>query len=277
MPKLSANLSLLFCELSTIEERVAAAAEYGFRGVEYMFPYGEEIGARKAQLRALGVEQVLFNLPAGDFASGERGIAVDPGRVEEFRRGVLDAVRIAPELGCKRVNCLVGKALPDLDRATQQSTLVANLRFAADALRPVGVTLLVEPLNRIETPGFSLGTSAEALALLAFVGRPNFQLLYDCYQAQRAEGNVMATVQANLEAIGHIQIADSPARHEPGTGELAYGRILPFFDAIGYRGWVGLEYKPSTTTSESLTWIGSLGVITSDSLVDPYSLENRCV
>ena len=260
MPKLAANLSFLFGELATIEERVAAAAEAGFRGVEYMFPYGEEIAARQAQLRALGVEQVLFNLPAGDFSNGERGIAVDPSRVEEFKRGVADEVRIAAELGCPRVNCLVGKALPDLDRDTQQRTLVANLRFAADELRAAGVTLLVEPLNRIETPGFFIGTSSEALALLAVVGRPNLRLQFDCYHAQRVEGNIMATVQANLDAIGHIQIADSPARHEPGTGELAYDRILPFFDAIGYDGWVGLEYKPSTTTLKSFAWIESLGL-----------------
>jgi len=260
MPRLAANLSFLFGEFATIEERVAAAAEAGFRGVEYMFPYGEEIAARKAQLRALGVEQVLFNLPAGDFSSGERGIAVDPSRVDEFKRGVADAVRIAGELGCPRVNCLVGKSLPDLDRDTQQRTLVANLRFAADELRVAGVTLLVEPLNRIETPGFFIGTSSEALALLALVGRPNLRLQFDCYHAQRVEGNIMATVQANLDAIGHIQIADSPARHEPGTGELAYDRILPFFDAIGYDGWVGLEYKPSTTTLKSFAWIESLGL-----------------
>ena len=260
MPRLAANLSFLFGEFATIEERVAAAAEAGFRGVEYMFPYGEEIAARKAQLRALGVEQVLFNLPAGDFSSGERGIAVDPSRVDEFKRGVADAVRIAGELGCARVNCLVGKVLPDLDRDTQQRTLVANLRFAADELRVAGVTLLVEPLNRIETPGFFIGTSSEALALLALVGRPNLRLQFDCYHAQRVEGNIMATVQANLDAIGHIQIADSPARHEPGTGELAYDRILPFFDAIGYDGWVGLEYKPSTTTLKSFAWIESLGL-----------------
>lgn len=260
MPKLSANLSFLFGELATIEERVAAAAECGFHGVEYMFPYGEDVAARKAQLHALGVEQVLFNLPAGDFAAGERGIAVDPSRVDEFKRGVADAVRIAGDLGCTRVNCLVGKSLPDVARNVQQYTLVANLRFAADELRAAGVTLLVEPLNRIETPGFFVGTSGEALALLALVGRPNFQLQYDCYHAQRVEGNIMATVQANLDAIGHIQIADSPARHEPGTGEMAYERILPFFDAIGYEGWVGLEYKPSTTTRASFAWIESLGL-----------------
>jgi hydroxypyruvate isomerase len=260
MPKLSANLSFLFGELATIEERVAAAAECGFRGVEYMFPYGEDVGARRDQLRALGVEQVLFNLPAGDFAAGERGIAVDPSRVDEFKRGVADAVKIATDLGCKRVNCLVGKAIPEVARDVQQTTLVANLRYAADELRAVDVTLLVEPLNRIETPGFFVGTSAEGLALLALVGRPNFRLQYDCYHAQRVEGNIMATVQANLDAIGHIQIADSPARHEPGTGELAYDRILPFFDAIGYDGWIGLEYKPSSSTRASFAWIDALGV-----------------
>jgi hydroxypyruvate isomerase len=260
MPKLSANLSLLFTEHATIEERVAAAAGCGFHGIEYASPYGEDIGARKAQLRALGVEQVLFNLPMGDAASGERGFAVDPSRTGEFKRGVAEAVRIAGELGCTRVNCLAGKAIADLDRDTQQRTLISNLRYAADELRAAGVTLLIEPLNRIDVPGFFIGTTSEALALLAIAGRPNLRLQYDCYHAQRAEGNVMATVQANLEAIGHIQIADSPARHEPGTGELDYGRILPFFDAIGYEGWVGLEYHPSAGTRAGLAWIKALGI-----------------
>jgi hydroxypyruvate isomerase len=262
MPRLSANLSFLFGEFETIEERVAAAAGCGFRGVEYASPYGEDIAARKAQLQALGVEQVLFNLPMGDRAAGERGFANDPNRVEEFKRGVADAVRIALELDCRRINCLAGKSLPDVDRDLQQRTLVANLRYAADELRSIGATLLIEPLNRIDTPGFFVGTSAEALVVLALVARPNLQIQYDCYHAQRSEGNIMATVQANLEAIGHIQIADSPARHEPGTGELAYERILPFFDAVGYDGWVGLEYVPSTTTRASLGWIEALGLAT---------------
>jgi len=261
LPKLSASLSFLFCELPTIEARVAAAAECGFHGVEYAFPYGEDIAARRAQLRALGVEQVLFNLPAGDFAAGERGIAADPSRVEEFRRGVADAARVTRELGCVRVNCLAGKTLPDVSRDVQQRTLVTNLRFAADELRAAGATLLVEPLNRIENPGFFIGTSSEALVLLALVGRPNFKVLFDCYHAQRAEGNLLATVRANLEAIGHIQIADSPGRHEPGTGELAYERILPAFDALGYEGWVGLEYNPTRSTRESLTRLQVLGLL----------------
>jgi hydroxypyruvate isomerase len=254
MPKLSANLSFLFGELPTIAERVAAAAECGFRGIEYMFPYGEDIGVRKAQLRELGLEQVLFNLPAGDFAAGERGIATDPSRVDEFRRGVAQAAFIAPELGCKRVNCLVGIAPTGVAPETLWTTLVANLQHAADALAAHNVTLLAEPLNRIETPGFFIGTTEEWLTLRQAVDRPNFMLQYDCYHAQRAEGNLMATVRANLGLIGHVQIADSPGRNEPGTGELAYERILPFFDALGYDGWIGLEYKPSTTTRESLRW-----------------------
>jgi hydroxypyruvate isomerase len=255
MPKFSANLSFLFQELPTIAERVEAAASCGFRGVEYMFPYGEDIGVRSAQLRALGLEQVLFNLPAGDFAAGERGIAVDPARIEEFRRGVAEAVFIAPELGCSRVNCLVGKALPAHSRETMWKTLVGNLQFAADALAVQNVRLLVEPLNRIETPGFFIGTTAEWLELGEAVARPNFMLQYDCYHAQRVEGNLMATLRANLGLIGHIQIADSPLRNEPGTGELAYERILPYLDELGYEGWVGLEYKPATTTRESFGWM----------------------
>jgi hydroxypyruvate isomerase len=252
-------LSFLFGELGTMVERIDAAAECGFNAVEYMFPYAEDVGALRARLQQRKMKQALFNLPAGDFANGERGIAVDPRRVAEFRAGVADAIRIAGELGCPRINCLIGKTLPDVDAATTRATLVDNLRYAADAFKPAGLTLLIEPLNRIETPGFAIGTSSEALELIAEVQQPNFKLQYDCYHAQRAEGNLIATLQAHIEKIGHVQIADSPGRNQPGTGELAYDRILRSLDAFGYPDWVGLEYKPSNRTRESFSWIEAYG------------------
>jgi len=252
--RFSANLSFLFQELP-LYERIDAAAEHGFRGVEYMFPYDYGVGELKRRLRANGLTQVLFNLPPGDWAKGERGIASDPSRVEEFRRGVDDAAQIARELECTRVNCLTGIAVPGLDPALARDTLVANLRYATAALGDAGVTCLVEPLNRIETPGFLIGTTAEAFALIDEVGAPNFELQFDVYHAQRAEGNIIATIRAHAARIGHVQIADSPGRNEPGTGELAWERILPVFDEVGYDGWIGAEYRPSLPIPQTFAWL----------------------
>lgn len=257
MPRFSANLSFLFPDLAFLD-RLDAAAENGFRGVEYMSPYEYDVAEIKRRLRAHRLEQVLFNLPVGNFAAGERGYASDPDRVPEFRRGVLDAVAIARELECTRVNCLVGIAVTGLSAGRARETLVANLRHAADGLASIGATLLVEPLNRIETPNFLIGTTAEGLALIAEVARPNFKLQYDCYHAQRVEGNVIATLREHLGIIGHVQIADSPARNEPGTGELAYERILPALDGFGYDGWVGLEYRSSLPVPQTFGWMNTL-------------------
>ncbi len=260
MPRFSANLSFLFGERATIAERIDAAAGAGFTGVEYMFPYAEDVGALRDRLRAGRLEQVLFNLPAGDFAAGERGIAADPARRDEFARGVADAVRIAGDLRCRRVNCLVGKRLPEVDEQRARAALVGNLRHAAAALAAADVLLVIEPLNRIETPDFFIGTTAEALALIDEVSHPNLALQYDCYHAQRAEGNLIATIRAHAaRRFGHVQIADSPDRQEPGTGEIAYERVLHALDASGYTGWVGLEYKPAARTEDGLDWIERLG------------------
>jgi hydroxypyruvate isomerase len=260
MPKFCANLSFLFQELPSLPARIEAAGALGFSGVEYASPYADDVGALRASLQRSGMKQVLFNLPAGDMAAGDRGFAVDPARTGEFRKGVADALRIAGELGCSRINCLAGRRVPGVDQPTMQSTLVNNLQYAADAFASSGITLMLEPLNRIDTPDFTVGTMAEALELLALVGRPNFKVQYDCYHAQRSEGNLLATLRTHLASIGHIQIADSPDRHEPGTGELAYGRILRAIDDLGYDGWVGIEYKPSTpVTADSFGWIERYG------------------
>jgi len=257
MPRYSANLSFLFGELPFLD-RIDAAAERGFRGVEYASPYEFELAQIKRRLQSGHLEQVLFNLPMGNAAAGERGYASDPGRVDEFRRGVTAALAIAAELHCSRINCLTGIAIAGLDPTLARDTLVANLRFAARACAAANITLLVEPLNRIDTPGFLIGTTAEALALIDAVGAPNLKLQYDCYHAQRSEGNLIATLHAQIGRIGHVQIADSPQRNEPGTGELAYERILSALDALGYEGWVGLEYKPSRSTLESFSWLDAL-------------------
>jgi hydroxypyruvate isomerase len=257
MPRFSANLSFLYPELPFLD-RIDAAGASGFRGVEYMAPYDYELAEIKKRLRAHGLAQVLFNLPVGNFAAGERGYATDPTRVKEFRRGVEAAVSIARELDCTRVNVLCGIAVPGLDAATARATLIENVQYAAASLAAIGATLVVEPLNRIETPNFVIGTTAEGLALIAEADAPNFALQYDCYHAQRSEGNIIATLRANIARIKHVQLADSPGRNEPGTGELAYERILPVLDELGYAGWVGLEYKPSRATDETLGWMRAL-------------------
>jgi hydroxypyruvate isomerase len=254
--RFSANLSFLFQELP-FYDRIEAAAANGFRGVEYMAPYDYEVAEIKRRLRAHGLTQVLFNLPAGDFAKGERGFATDPERVGEFRVGVAAAVAIARELECTRVNCLAGIAIPGLDPARARTTLVDNLRYAARALDAIGATLVVEPLNRIDTPGFVIGTTAEALSVIDETGARNFKLQYDVYHAQRSEGNVIATIRAHAARFGHVQIADSPGRNEPGTGELAYERILPVFDEVGYDGWIGAEYRPSRPVPDTFSWMAA--------------------
>ncbi|HEV3087895.1 MAG TPA: TIM barrel protein [Candidatus Elarobacter sp.] len=257
MPRFSANLSFLFQDLP-FYDRIDAAAANGFKGVEYMFPYDYDLAEIKRRLKSNGLEQVLFNLPAGDFAKGERGIAADPERVEEFREGVDNAVDAARELNCTRVNMLVGIAKPNHDGAYARVTLLKNAKYAARALDAAGVTLVVEPLNRIETPGFIIGTTVEGLGLIAETGAKNFKLQYDIYHAQRSEGNVIATIRAHAKQFGHVQIADSPGRNEPGTGELAYERILPVLDEVGYDGWVGLEYRPSLPAPATFAWIDTV-------------------
>ena len=257
MLRFDANLSFLFQELPFFE-RFGAAAACGFRGVEYMSPYEYEIAEIRRALDSHGLEQVLFNLPVGDFAAGERGIACDPGRVAEFRRGVGDAVAVARELGCTRINCLAGIERPDVPPLAAHETLLENLRFAGAALREIGATLLIEPLNRIETPGFVVGTPSEGFALIAEAAVPNLALQYDVYHAQRAEGNVLATLRAHGAAIRHVQIADSPGRNEPGTGELAYERILPSLEEFGYDGWIGCEYRPSLPVPQTFAWRDAL-------------------
>jgi hydroxypyruvate isomerase len=254
MPKFAANLTMLFNEVDFLG-RFEAAAKGGFRGVEYLFPYPFPREALADQLSKHGLIQVLHNLPAGDWAKGERGIACIPGRESEFRDGVGLALSYAKALGCRQLNCLVGippkNAEPDKIRAT----LVANLRFAARELDSAGVKLLVEPCNTHDIPDFYLSRSAETLELFAEVGEPNLWLQYDVYHMQRMEGELTATITRLLSRIAHVQIADNPGRNEPGTGEINYHFLFRRLDEIGYDGWIGCEYKPRTTTVEGLGWL----------------------
>ena len=225
MLRFSANLSMLFLEYSFLE-RFDKAAQSGFRGVEFMFPYDYDIDVLKEKLQTNQLEHTLHNLPAGDWAAGERGIACIPGREEEFRDGVAAAVRYAKELGNKKINCLVGKTPAEFSDEQIQQTLVENLRYAANMLAQEDILLLIEPINHFDMPGFHLTGTQQALALIDSVGCNNIKIQYDIYHMQRMEGELTQTMTTWANKIGHLQIADNPRRGEPGTGEINYDFIL---------------------------------------------------
>lgn len=253
MPRFAANLSMLFTEVDFLD-RFAAAAEAGFTGVEYLFPYDFPAEEIKARLDANKLEQVLFNLPAGDWAKGERGIACHPDRVEEFRAGVDKAIAYAKVLGNKQVNCLAGIRPQGPDCATVEKTFVDNLKYAADTLEAAGLRLVMEMINTRDIPGFYLNTTKQALAIREKVGSANLFLQYDIYHMQIMEGDLARTVEGNLAVINHVQLADNPGRNEPGTGEINYRFLFQHLERIGYQGWVGAEYRPATTTEAGLGW-----------------------
>ena len=257
MPRFSANLSMLFQEYDFLD-RFQKAKEAGFAGVEYLFPYQWPADQLAALLVRYGLRQVLHNLPAGDWGAGERGIACIPGREGEFQDGVGRAISYAKTLGCSQLNCLIGKRPDGIPGDKLTDTLATNLAFAAASLEKEGIKLLIEPLNTRDIPGFFLAHTADALAIRTLVNHPNLYLQYDVYHMQVMEGNLIQTITKNLESIAHIQIADNPGRHEPGTGEINYANIFRALDADGYAGWVGCEYIPLTTTEEGLRWMRQL-------------------
>ena len=257
MPKFAANLSMLFTEEDFLD-RFMAAAEAGFKGVEYLFPYDYSAVELKARLDDHGLTQVLHNLPAGDWGAGERGIACHPDRVEEFRAGVEKAIDYATVLGCKQVNCLAGIQPQGVSLEQARRTLVENLRYAAEKLEAAGLLLLAEPINTRDIPGFFLNRTEQALAIFDEVGSPNLKLQYDIYHMQIMEGDLAPTIEKHLARIAHVQLADNPGRHEPGTGEIHYPFLFAYLDRLGYDGWIGCEYKPKTTTREGLGWLDSV-------------------
>jgi hydroxypyruvate isomerase len=253
MPKFAANLSMLFNEIVFID-RFEAAARAGFRGVECWFPYAFDADQIADKLNACRLELVLHNLPAGNWASGERGIACHPDRVDEFREGVEQAVRYAKILGTRQLNCLAGITPAAVSKANANKTMVSNLRFAADKLKTAGIRLLIEPINTFDIPGFFLSHTGRALEMIRETGSDNVFLQYDIYHMQRMEGELANTIQAHLGMIKHIQLADNPGRSEPGTGEINYRYLFALLDRIGYDGWVGCEYRPRADTVEGLGW-----------------------
>lgn len=257
MPKFAANLTMLFTEHAFLD-RFEAAAKAGFKAVEFLFPYAWTAEEIKQRLDANGLTPVLHNLPAGDWDAGERGIACHPDRVSEFRDGVSKAIAYAKVLGVGQLNCLVGKAPAGVPEDLLRHTVIENLRFAAAELKKAGLRLLIEPINTLDIPNFYLSRTVQAIEILDEVGADNAFVQYDIYHAQRMEGELANTAQKHLARIGHVQLADNPGRNEPGTGEINYAFLFTHLDRIGYDGWIGCEYKPTTTTEAGLGWIKRL-------------------
>jgi hydroxypyruvate isomerase len=251
MPRLAANLSTLFPEMGFLE-RFAAAAKAGFRGVEYQYPYEWRAAEIAARARDAGVEVVLHNMPRGQ--NGEHGTACLPGRERAFRGDLERAMDYAREAGCKRLHCMAGVVPAGAGADAVHSAYIANMRHAAVRLASEGMQLLIEPLSARTVAGCYLTGSAQAIELLGEIGTPNAFLQYDVFHMQVMEGNLAETIARLLPQIGHMQIADVPGRHEPGTGEINFGFLLPYIDRLGYSGWIGCEYNPLADTAEGLKW-----------------------
>lgn len=254
MPRFAANLSMLFTEVPFLE-RFARARSAGFHGVEYLFPYEWPAEQLAERLQSNGLEQVLFNLPPGDWAAGERGIACLPDRIEEFRAGVEQGIHYARMLGCKHLNCLAGLKPESVAEEDAWQTLVANVQYAADRFAEAGLTLCLEAINsRVDMPGFMLDTSGKVMALIEALEADNVRLQYDLYHMQIMEGDLIRGIECLLPWIGHIQFADNPGRHQPGTGEINFSNVFSAIDRLGYGGWVSAEYRPTGATEPSLGW-----------------------
>lgn len=251
--RFAANLTMLYPEVPFLE-RFARARASGFDAVEFLFPYPAGLPAVQTALRDNDLKVVLFNLPAGDWDAGERGIAILPDRRDEFRAGVEEAIGYAKGLGCRQLNCLAGKRPSDLALEDAQAVFKENLQYAADKLSEHGITLLMEPINPYDIPGFFLTTASQAHAIIEEVQRANVRIQYDIYHLQRTQGEIIRTFRDLKDLVGHIQIADNPGRHQPGTGELHFPNIFRALEDAGYAGHIGLEYVPLGDTEDSLAW-----------------------
>ena len=249
MPRFAANLSMMFNEVPFLE-RFQAAADAGFRGVEFLFPYEHPKEVVAEKLRAAKLENVLFNLPPGDFAKGERGLASLPGREEEFRAAVDTALSYAKELGTLRLHAMAGLRQGGADRAVY----VKNLHYAASKCESAGLTLLIEPINTRDIPGYFLNTQADAAAICEEVGSPALKIQMDLYHLQIVEGDIEMKLRKYFSRCGHVQIAGVPERHEPDQGEVNYPHLFRVLDELGYAGWVGCEYRPAGNTVDGLGW-----------------------
>lgn len=250
----SANLTMLYTEVAFLD-RFARAAAAGFAAVEFLSPYEAGIDEVKARVDDLGLTVAMFNLPAGDAHAGEFGTLGNPARRDFFRWSFAEALEAANRLGCGRLHAMFGKSATGFDAAAQIDCALDNLAWAAPQAAEAGVTLLIEALNPIDWPDYFLNTTADALEIVVRADQPNVRLQYDVYHAQMTEGNLINTTTDNFPRIGHIQIADVPGRHEPGTGEINYPNVFSTLDQLGYEGYIGLEYRPSGDTDASLGWL----------------------
>ena len=251
MPRFAANLSFLFQEYEFLG-RFEAAAAAGFRGVEYVSPYEHPPEVIAQQLEAHQLEQVLFNLPAGDWAAHERGVAALPGREAEFEASVQQALQYARTLKCHQVHAMAGIAPDGSTPEACEAVYIRNLRHAAGILQPHGIRLLIEPINTRDMPGYFLNTSTQARRTIDAVGSDNLFLQMDLYHCQVMEGDLAERIKAHLDVIAHFQIAGNPGRHEPDIGEIHYPYLFDLIDELGYSGWIGCEYHPLNDTTSGL-------------------------
>jgi hydroxypyruvate isomerase len=254
MPRFAANLTMMYNEHAFLD-RFAAAAKDGFKAVEFLFPFEFAAAELKSRLDANGLTQALFNSPPGDWAAGERGLASLPGREDEFRRGVERGLEYAAVLGNRKLHVMAGLTRTDVEPAVQRDTYLKNLAHAASLAATAGVTIVIEPINTRDIPGFFLNRQDVAQAICAEVGAPNLKVQFDCYHCQIVEGDIAVKLKRDMAGIGHIQIAGVPERHEPSLGEVNYPYLFDLIDTLGYDGWIGCEYRPRAGTSEGLGWI----------------------
>jgi hydroxypyruvate isomerase len=259
MPRFAANLSMMFNEVPFLD-RFAAARKAGFEGVEFLFPYEHPATELRKRLDGEGLTQALFNMPPGDWAKGERGLASLPGRQAEFREGVKQALDYAGALNCKLVHCMAGIVPAGVAPVTAASLYAANLAWGAEQATKAGVKLIIEPINHRDMPGYFLNTEAQGAAVVEAIGRDRLGLQFDVYHCQTTEGDVTKRMEAYLPIIAHMQIADVPARNEPGTGEIGWKFVFRRMDELGYGGWVGCEYRPAGDTVAGLKWRQEFGV-----------------
>jgi hydroxypyruvate isomerase len=259
MPRFAANISTMFTE-RPFAERIQAAADAGFKAVECQFPYEVEPGELEARLDRAGLDMVLLNTPAGDFAAGERGLAGLPGRETEFRAGLDRALEYASRLGCPQIHVMAGVRPEGVAKERCVEVYEANLRIAADACGGAGKLALIEPINSRDIPGYLLNTPAEGAALIAKIGADGLRLQFDFYHAQIMAGDLAKSFERHLPIIAHVQIAGVPERHEPDVGEINHPYLFDLMDRLGYAGWVGCEYFPAARTEDGLGWALRYGI-----------------
>ena len=252
MPRFAANLTMMFNEVPFIE-RFGKAAAAGFDAVEFLFPYAHSAEDIRAELDKHKLTLALFNMPPGDWDAGDRGMAAIPGREGEFRKNVETALHYALALGCKTLHAMSG-ITDGFARSACEDSFVSNFRYAADQLAPHGITLLVEPINSRNMPGYFISHQSDALALLERVGRANAAVQLDLYHAQIMDGDLTRLIEKMKGRFAHVQLASVPARHEPDEGEINYPHLYAVLDAEGYDGWIGCEYNPRGVTEDGLGW-----------------------